>query len=56
MLIEKILDIISKFHHYKISSYVKKLGCNTLIDVGCHKGEFLNSFIVLNLKKKFIKT
>ena len=52
MLIEKILDIISKFHHYKISLYAKKLGCNTLIDVGCHKGEFLSSF----LKKKFIKT
>jgi FkbM family methyltransferase len=53
MLIEKILDIISKFHHYKISSYVKKLGCNTLIDVGCHKGEFLNSFLKIKIFKKF---
>ena len=53
MLIEKILDIISKFHHYKISLYVKKLGCNTLIDVGCHKGEFLNSFLKIKIFKKF---
>ena len=53
MLIEKILDIISKFHHYKISLYAKKLGCNTLIDVGSHKGEFLNSFLKIKIFKKF---
>ena len=64
MLIEKIFDIISYYHHHKISSYAKNLGCKTLIDVGCHKGDFLNSFfknkknlpsfIVLNHKKKFL--
>ena len=53
MLIEKILDIISKFHHYKISLYAKKLDCNTLIDVGCHKGEFLSSFLKIKIFKKF---
>ena len=45
MLIEKIFNIISKFHHYRIASYSKNLNCNNLVDVGCHKGEFLNSFL-----------
>ncbi len=49
MLIEKIFNIISAFHHYRIALYAKNLNCNNLVDVGCHKGEFLNSF--LNNKK-----
>ena len=53
MLIERIFDIISKYHHYKISLYAKKLGCDTLIDVGSHKGEFLSSFLKINIFKKF---
>ena len=53
MSTEKFFDIISKFHHYKIASYVKKLNCNNLIDVGCHKGEFLTSLLNSN---KFIKS
>jgi len=53
MLIERIFDIISKYHHYKISLYAKKLGCDTLIDVGSHKGEFLSSFLKTNIFKKF---
>ena len=52
MLIEKIFDIISYYHHHKISSYAKNLGCKTLIDVGCHKGDLLNSFLKT---KKFTK-
>ena len=47
------LDIISKLvHHYKIYCMQKK-GCNTLIDVGCHKGEFLSSFLKIKIFKKF---
>ena len=53
MLIERIFDIISKYHHYEISLYAKKLGCDTLIDVGSHKGEFLSSFLKTNIFKKF---
>ena len=45
MLIEKIFNIISAFHHYRIALYAKNLNCNNLVDVGCHKGEFLNSFL-----------
>ena len=52
MIIEKIFNIISKFHHYKIASYTKNLNCDILIDVGCHKGEFLKSFLkIKNIKK-----
>ena len=49
MLIEKIFNFISKYHHDKIAKYCKKLEFNTLIDIGAHKGEFLSSFI--NQKK-----
>ena len=45
MLIEKIFNIISAFHHYRIALYAKNLNCKNLVDVGCHKGEFLNSFL-----------
>ena len=53
MIIEKIFNIISKFHHYKIATYTKYLNCDILIDVGCHKGEFLKSFLKIKDIKKF---
>ena len=53
MIIEKFLNFISKFHHYKIASYVKNLDCKILIDVGSHKGEFLKSFLDINKNRKF---
>tara|TARA_B100000902_G_C27243711_1_gene881409 strand:- start:475 stop:1152 length:678 start_codon:yes stop_codon:yes gene_type:complete len=49
MLIEYFFNIISKIHHYRIASYSKSLKFDNLIDIGCHKGEFLKSF--LNTKK-----
>ena len=49
MIIEKFFNFISKFHHYKIASYVKNLDCKILIDVGSHKGEFLKSFLDLSI-------
>jgi len=53
MIIEKFFNFISKFHHYKIASYVKNLDCKILIDVGSHKGEFLKSFLDINKIRKF---
>ena len=53
MIIEKIFNFISKFHHYKIASYAKNLDCKILIDVGSHKGEFLRSFLDINKIHKF---
>ena len=45
MIIEKIFDILSRFHHFKIALFSKNLNFNNLIDVGCHRGEFLKSFL-----------
>ena len=53
MIIEKIFNFISKFHHHKIASYAKNLDCKILIDVGSHKGEFLRSFLDINKIHKF---
>ena len=53
MIIEKIFNFISKFHHYKIASYAKNLDCKILIDVGSHKGEFLKSFLDIYKIRKF---
>ena len=52
MLIEKIFDFINHYHHHKISLYAKNLSCDILVDVGCHKGDLLNSFLKT---KKFTK-
>ena len=52
MLIEKLFNFISKYHHNKIAYYCKKLEFNTLIDIGAHKGEFLSSFLNQNKIKR----
>ena len=53
MILEFFFNLVSKFHHYKIASYSKHLEFNNLIDVGCHKGEFLKSFLKIKKIKKF---
>ena len=53
MIIEKIFDILSRFHHFKIALFSKNLNFNNLIDVGCHRGEFLKSFLKIKKIKKF---
>ena len=41
MIIESFFNLISKIHHHRIASYSKYLEFDNLIDIGCHKGEFL---------------
>ena len=53
MLIEYFFNLVSKLHHYKIASYSRYLEFNNLIDIGCHKGEFLKSFLKLKKIEKF---
>ena len=48
-LIEKIFNPLSSFHHKRISSYLKELDIEKIIDIGAHKGEFLES--MLKIKK-----
>ncbi len=52
-LITKILDYIDKnYHQKKINIELKKINLKIVIDVGAHKGEFLNSILQLNKRLK----
>ena len=53
MFIDYFFTIISKFYHNRISLYSKNLDFNNLIDIGTHKGEFLESFLKIKKIKKF---
>tara|TARA_B100000886_G_scaffold294129_1_gene220492 strand:- start:1339 stop:2016 length:678 start_codon:yes stop_codon:yes gene_type:complete len=48
-LIEKIFNPLSSFHHRRISKYLSELDIEKIIDIGAHKGEFLES--VLKIEK-----
>ena len=48
-LIEKIFNPFSSFHHKRISRYLSELDIEKIIDIGAHKGEFLES--ILKIKK-----
>ena len=48
-LIEKIINPLSTFHHKRISKYLCELDIEKIIDIGAHKGEFLES--MLKIKK-----
>ena len=44
-LIEKIFNPLSTFHHRRISKYLYKLDIEKIIDIGAHKGEFLENML-----------
>ena len=48
-LIETIFNPLSSFHHKRILKFLKKLNIEKVIDVGAHKGEFLE--IMLEMEK-----
>ena len=48
-LIEKIFNPLSSFHHKRITRYLRKLDIEKIIDIGAHKGEFLEK--VLKIEK-----
>ena len=41
MFLEKIFNPLSNFHHKRISRYLRELDIEKIIDIGAHKGEFL---------------
>ena len=47
-LIENIFNPISSFHHKRISRYLCELDIEKILDIGAHKGEFLESTLKLN--------
>ena len=51
MIIEKIFYSFSYYHHYRIVNYIKKFNISYYIDVGAHKGEFLEQILKFKYKK-----
>ena len=52
-LIEKIFNPLSSFHHKRISKYLSKLDIEKIIDIGAHKGEFLESALKIEKVNSF---
>mgnify|MGYP001187921066 CR=1 FL=1 len=52
-LIEKIFNPLSSFHHKKISRYLSELDIEKIIDIGAHKGEFLESMLKIEKVNSF---
>jgi FkbM family methyltransferase len=52
-LIEKIFNPISTFHHKRISRHLKELDIEKIIDVGAHKGEFLEKMLKIEKVNSF---
>ena len=53
LLIEKIFNPISTFHHKRISRHLKELDIEKIIDVGAHKGEFLEKMLKIEKVNSF---
>ena len=53
MLIENLFNKLQINHHKKIVNYIKDFDIINIIDVGTHKGEFLQSCLNLEHVKKF---
>ena len=52
-LIEKIFNPLSSFHHKRISRYLSKLDIEKIIDIGAHKGEFLENMLKIEKVNSF---
>ncbi len=52
-LIETIFNPISSFHHKRIFNYLKKFDIEKIIDIGAHKGEFLETMLKIEGVKSF---
>ena len=52
-LIEKIFNPISTFHHKRIYRHLKELDIEKIIDIGAHKGEFLEKMLKIEKVNSF---
>ena len=52
-LIEKIVNPLSAFHHKRIFMHLRDLDINKIIDVGAHKGEFLENMLKIQKVDSF---
>ena len=53
VLIEKIFSPLSSFHHKRISRYLCELDIEKIIDIGAHKGEFLEKVVKIEKINSF---
>lgn len=53
LLIEKILNPLSAFHHKRIFMHLRNLNIDKIIDVGAHKGEFLEKMLKIEKVNSF---
>ena len=53
VLVEKIFSPLSSFHHRRIFKYLKKLDIDKIIDIGAHKGEFLENMLKIEKINSF---
>ena len=52
MIIKKIFEFSSKYHHDSIMRYSRKLSFDILVDIGAHEGEFLSNFLKIKKIKR----
>ena len=52
-LIEKIFNPINTFHHKRISRYLCELDIEKFIDIGAHKGDFLENMLKIEKINSF---
>ena len=53
MFLEKIFNPLSNFHHKRITKYLRKLDIEKIIDIGAHKGEFLENMLIIEKVNSF---
>ena len=51
MFFERIYPLLDSYHQKRIIKYLNKFKINYFIDVGAHKGEFLNHILKIKCKK-----
>jgi len=52
VILEKIFNLIDKYHQKRIITFLKKLTFNCVIDVGAHKGAFISDILLLKKVNK----
>ena len=52
MLVEKILNFVEQIHKKRIVNYLKEKSIKAIIDVGAHKGEFINCSLEIKSVEK----
>ena len=52
-LVEKLFNPLSSYHHKRITKYLSELDIEKIIDIGAHKGEFLESILKISKVNSF---